>query len=159
MIIRYLCFFVLFASGLQAQTTARDSAAAADTDHIFINPERMPICRIDSACAQEADRDKRKACGDAALMKHLRNELRVPPALLESLPERCFVAVDFTIDAQGKTSELRLRRSSGNEEIDNEVMRAVRAVLKQAGDWEPSLFYDKPVSIRYMLPVRLRPRS
>ncbi len=147
MIIRYLCLLFLLLMSPQG-------AQAQDSTYIFINPERMPIARINKECEGWRNYEDRKSCADSAMFAFLHRELRLPAGGCESIPTKTAV-VSFLIDERGKASELQFKRKSQNAEWDAEILRVVQLMLNTAGDWETGTFYDKPVPMRVALPIRI----
>lgn len=60
--------------------------------------------------------------------------------------------LQFTITAEGKLTDIKILRSSGNIKLDQEAMRVVR----QSPDWTPGTQDGKPKDIRLTFPVIFR---
>ncbi len=63
------------------------------------------------------------------------------------------MVVTFIVDKEGKTSNFVINKSTKHEELDNEVLRVVKAMPK----WEPALSQGKAVTSTYSIPVIFRP--
>ena len=56
----------------------------------------------------------------------------------------------FTIDTTGSVCDIKIMRSL-NPIIDNELLRIIKLMPK----WKPGKFYDKPVEVKYQIPLKL----
>lgn len=57
--------------------------------------------------------------------------------------------VSFIIGTDGKVGDVKLLRSTGNESLDNEIVR----VVKSSPDWTPGEVKGEKVKVTFVLPV------
>ncbi len=91
--------------------------------------------------------------GDKALMRFLSDNLRYPSLALESRIQG-LVVVQFIIDEQGKISAPTILRGIGGG-CDEEAIRVINLMPA----WKPGKQRNRPVKVRYNLPVRFQLKS
>lgn len=89
--------------------------------------------------------------GELALLQALGSELKYPETpLKEGIGG--YTVVQFTVTKNGTIDDIRIRKSSGNEELDAEAVRALKAGLTEK--WIPGTIGGEPVDCQYTLPVK-----
>ena len=89
--------------------------------------------------------------GMKEMMKFIQNSLKYPEAAKAAGVEgKAFV--QFVVKADGSISDVEIMRSSGNESLDAEALRVVKAMPK----WSPGTQGGKPVNVQYTLPVQFK---
>ena len=91
--------------------------------------------------------------GDKALLRFLSENLRYPSMALETKIEG-LVVVQFIIDEKGQISAPSILRGIGGG-CDEEAIR----VVKRMPAWKPGKQRNRPVKVRYNLPVRFQLRT
>lgn len=87
--------------------------------------------------------------GDSALMKYLAENVRYP-AITSAVQGR--VIVQFIVEEEGSISNVEVMRTSGEECLDREAVRVVRAMPK----WTPGKQRGKLVRVQYTVPINFR---
>jgi len=127
-----LCSISLCAQETQPQPLAADSA---DEEVIFI--EVGPVPEFPG--------------GPKALFDYLRFNTRYPKqAYRKGIEGR--VVCQFVVKKDGKVSNVKVARSSGNKSLDREAVRVIRSMPK----WKPGMYQGKPVNVKYSVPVTFR---
>ena len=86
--------------------------------------------------------------GQQEMMKYLRSTLKYPEAAKAAGVEgKAFV--QFVVKADGSISDVEIMRSSGNESLDAEALRVVKAMPK----WMPAMNKGKAVNVKFVLPI------
>lgn len=169
---RYLCAAALLPAALLAAAMT-DFPAVASTIRNVAAVSYDKVSEI-SAPAQEAEAlpaeaavtetvsDKSEPVTSAEVMPHYPGgELALLQALGSELkyPETPFkegiggyTVVQFTVTKNGTIDDIRIRKSSGNEELDAEAVRALKAGLTEK--WIPGTIGGEPVDCKYTLPVK-----
>ncbi len=88
--------------------------------------------------------------GEVALMKFIYSNIKYPKIALEHYVEG-MVAVQFIIGADGVVRDIVILRSL-SEACDEEVIRVVNMLPA----WEPGYQFDRPVPVKFVLPVRFK---
>lgn len=89
--------------------------------------------------------------GERALLQALMSELKYPETpLKEGIGGH--TVVSFTVTKNGTIDDIKIRKSSGNEELDTEAVRAIKAGITEK--WSPGTVGGEPVDCLYTLPVK-----
>lgn len=89
--------------------------------------------------------------GERALLQALMSELKYPETpLKEGIGGH--TVVSFTVTKNGTIDDIKIRKSSGNEELDAEAVRAIKAGITEK--WTPGTVGGKPIDCQYTLPVK-----
>lgn len=88
--------------------------------------------------------------GERVMLQALMNELKYPENLAEK-DIKGRVIVSFTVTKEGTIDNIKIVRSAGNEALDAEAVRALKAALTEK--WTPGTVDGKPVDCQYTLPV------
>lgn len=169
---RYLCAAALLPAALLAAAMT-DFPAVASTIRNVAAVSYDKVSEI-SASAQEAEAlpaetaatetvsDKSEPVTSAEVMPHYPGgERALLQALMSELkyPETPFkegiggyTVVSFTVTKNGTIDDIKIRKSSGNEELDAEAVRAIKAGITEK--WTPGTVGGKPVDCQYTLPVK-----
>lgn len=92
--------------------------------------------------------------GEMQLMKDLSRTIKYPAECIDQNVQGV-VIVSFTVSSKGKLKGVMVRQSSGNELLDKEAVRAVKAL---PGKWSPALEKGRRVSANFALPVSFKLR-
>lgn len=169
---RYLCAAALLPAALLAAAMT-DFPAVASTIRNVAAVSYDKVSEI-SAPAQEAEAlpaetavtetvsDKSEPVTSAEVMPHYPGgERAMLQALMDELkyPEAPFkegigghTVVSFTVTKNGTIDDIKIRKSSGNEELDTEAVRAIKAGITEK--WSPGTVGGEPVDCLYTLPVK-----
>ena len=86
--------------------------------------------------------------GQQEMMKYLQSNLKYPEAAKAAGAEgKAFV--QFVVKADGSISDVQIMRSTGNESLDAEALRVVKAMPK----WRPAMNKGKAVNVKFVLPI------
>ena len=86
--------------------------------------------------------------GQQEMMKYIQSNLKYPEAAKAAGAEgKAFV--QFVVKADGSISDVQIMRSSGNESLDAEALRVVKAMPK----WRPAMNKGKAVNVKFVLPI------
>ena len=86
--------------------------------------------------------------GQQEMMKYLQSNLKYPEAAKAAGAEgKAFV--QFVVKADGSIENVEIMRSSGNESLDAEALRVVKAMPK----WRPAMNKGKAVNVKFVLPI------
>ena len=86
--------------------------------------------------------------GQQEMMKYLQSNLKYPEAAKAAGTEgKAFV--QFVVKADGSISDVQIMRSTGNESLDAEALRVVKAMPK----WRPAMNKGKAVNVKFVLPI------
>ncbi len=86
--------------------------------------------------------------GMKEMMKFIQNSLKYPDAAKAAGVEgKAFV--QFVVKSDGSIDNVEIMRSSGNESLDAEALRVVKAMPK----WKPAMNKGKAVNVKFVLPV------
>ena len=86
--------------------------------------------------------------GMKEMMKYIQSNLKYPEAAKAAGAEgKAFV--QFVVKADGSISDVQIMRSTGNESLDAEALRVVKAMPK----WRPAMNKGKAVNVKFVLPV------
>lgn len=88
--------------------------------------------------------------GDAALLKHISEELVYPREAMSNRIEGR-VVISFTVNKDGSVSNPEVVRGV-HQSLDTEALRVIAGLPK----WSPGTQRDKPVNVRYTVPVQFR---
>jgi TonB family protein len=72
------------------------------------------------------------------------------PASRSGKKETLRVMVKFTVDEQGEVGEVKLTKTSGNPQLDDEAIRVVESMPR----WKPAMSKGKPVKVYHTLPLK-----
>ena len=87
--------------------------------------------------------------GMQALMEYVKNELHYPKKCRKAKIEgRSFVK--YTIEEDGRVTDIEISKSCGNKLLDKEAVR----VIKKMPRWMPGTQCGTPVPVKFVLPVR-----
>lgn len=87
--------------------------------------------------------------GDAAMLRFLQNHIQYPAEAAKNKIEGK-VIVQFVVQSNGKVGEIKVARSSGNEELDLEAVR----VISLLPDFSPGRnAMGEPVNVWYTMPM------
>ena len=115
---------------------------------IFTVVEEMP--RFPGCEDAEMTKDEKEACAEKALLKYIYSNIRYPKMASSTGIEGTTV-VQFVINKKGEISDLEIAKDIGGG-CGNEVVRIVKAMP----DWIPGKQLNRPVNVRYMLPVKFK---
>ena len=86
--------------------------------------------------------------GMKEMMKYIQSNLKYPEAAKAAGAEgKAFV--QFVVKADGSINDVHIMRSTGNESLDAEALRVVKAMPK----WRPAMNKGKAVNVKFVLPV------
>ena len=86
--------------------------------------------------------------GQQEMMKYIQSNLKYPEAAKAAGAEgKAFV--QFVVKADGSIENVEIMRSSGNESLDAEALRVVKAMPK----WRPAMNKGKAVNVKFVLPI------
>ena len=85
--------------------------------------------------------------GVIEMEKYVMRNLRLPAT--KDMPVRAGVYTRFIIHANGKVSDVKIARGSGNTALDD----SVKAVISRMPLWKPGMLRGKPVNCYYNLPI------
>ena len=86
--------------------------------------------------------------GQQEMMKYLQSNLKYPEAAKAAGAEgKAFV--QFVVKADGSICDVQIMRSTGNESLDAEALRVVKAMPK----WRPAMNKGKAVNVKFVLPI------
>ena len=86
--------------------------------------------------------------GQQEMTKYLQSNLKYPEAAKAAGAEgKAFV--QFVVKADGSISDVQIMRSTGNESLDAEALRVVKAMPK----WRPAMNKGKAVNVKFVLPI------
>ena len=86
--------------------------------------------------------------GMKEMMKYIQSNLKYPEAAKAAGAEgKAFV--QFVVKADGSISDVQIMRSTGNESLDAEALRVVKAMPK----WRPAMNKGKAVNVKFVLPI------
>lgn len=169
---RYLCAAALLPAALLAAamtdfpavaSTIRNVAAVSyDKVSEISAPEQETEALPAETAATETVSDKSEPVTSAEVMPHYPGgERALLQALMSELkyPETPFkegiggyTVVGFTVTKNGTIDDIKIRKSSGNEELDAEAVRAIKAGITEK--WTPGTVGGEPVNCQYTLPVK-----
>ena len=86
--------------------------------------------------------------GMKEMMKFIQYNLKYPESAKAAGTEgKAFV--QFVVKADGSISDVQVMRSTGNESLDAEALRVVKAMPK----WRPAMNKGKAVNVKFVLPI------
>jgi protein TonB len=86
--------------------------------------------------------------GESKMFEFLSNQLRFPRNY-QGNKTSTTVYISFVISKDGNIDDIKIERTGGYE-FDQEAIRAVKKMPK----WKPGKMGDKPVSVRFRLPIK-----
>lgn len=118
-----------------------------DREEEFKIVEQMP--RFHSPkCEDLTDKVELKKCGETEMLKFIYSNIKYPRfARKEGIEGKALVS--FVIDKDGKVIDLKVRRG-----ICLDISSEVSRVVGMMPNWNPGIQRDKPVKVRYNLPVK-----
>ena len=120
---------------------------APEGDDIVDFAERMPMF---PGCEGVEDYDERRACAEAAMLKHIYGEIRYPTIAKENGVEGRAV-LRFTVEKDGGIADVTVVRGP-KAGIDAEAARVVEGFPR----WTPGRQGGRPVRVRFTLPIEFR---
>lgn len=87
--------------------------------------------------------------GEKELIKFLSDNLKYPKVDKKNRYQGK-VVVQFIVGKNGKLHSHEIVKSSGSETLDEEALR----VIKLMPDWTPGYIKDKPVIVKFLLPIK-----
>lgn len=88
--------------------------------------------------------------GEAALLAYVGQNINYPPTAREALIEGT-VVIRFVVDREGRVRDVEILKDIGGG-CGSEALRVVSSL----GQWKPGEQNGKPVSVRYVLPIRFK---
>ncbi len=85
--------------------------------------------------------------GDAALNDFLENNLLFPKGFKKKGSFICYIF--FVVDIDGKVIDVKIKQSTGYDELDNEALRVVKKIPK----FTPALFNSVKVKAPCIIPI------
>jgi protein TonB len=114
------------------------------TNEIFDIVEEMPTY---TRLLTIKDKVKRKAETEKELLGNINKKIKYPEmALATGIEGKVFV--EFIVDTEGEITNVKIKKGV-HEDLDEEAMRAVKSLPKMV----PGKQLDKPVNVRYTIPV------
>lgn len=114
------------------------------TNEIFDIVEEMPTYL---SLLTIKDKVKRKAETEREILGNINKKIKYPEMALATGIEGK-VYVEFIVDTEGEITNVKIKRGV-HEDLDAEAMRAVKSLPKMV----PGKQLDKPVNVRYTIPV------
>lgn len=90
--------------------------------------------------------------GERALLTALMSELKYPEAAMKANAQGHTI-IRFTVNTAGDLQDFSIVKSSGNNELDAEAIRAVKAIKEK---WQPGTVNGEAVNCMYTLPVSFK---
>lgn len=118
-----------------AEVDYQDVICVVEEDEVFTTVEEQPSF----------------VGGQAALAEYLGSNIIYPEISRENGSQGT-AYVSFTVNADGSIQDVEILRSSGDIYLDKEALRVVGGMPK----WNPGRQLDKPVRVKYVLPVKFR---
>lgn len=122
---------------------------ATDEVFNFVNVENKPVF---PGCEDEPTEDARFACFNRQMQVVIANNFKFPE-LSRQMGSQGRVWVDFVIEKDGRVSNVRVARTSGDENIDKEAVRVVREHFPKM---TPAKSGGRPVRMSYTVPINAR---
>ncbi len=88
--------------------------------------------------------------GEKAMIQFLASKIKYPVMSKENGYQGT-VYVEFIIDKTGQVKDVKIARGV-NFELDREAIRVVKMMPR----WQPGTQYDKPINVRYRLPINFK---
>jgi antitoxin component YwqK of YwqJK toxin-antitoxin module len=79
--------------------------------------------------------------------------LGVPAPNIANLQEHGVIIVSFTIDKNGRTTDLKIRKSL-NEDQDKIALKLATEIIEKKTGNKPAILLGKPIETRYTLPIK-----
>ncbi len=117
------------------------------TNEIFDIVEEMPTYQ---ELLKIKDKGKRKAETEKELLTNINKKIKYPEMALATGIEGK-VYVEFVVDKEGEITNVKIKRGV-HEDLDAEALRAVKSLPKMV----PGKQLDKPVNVRYTIPVHFK---
>lgn len=86
--------------------------------------------------------------GQQALFNYLIEHVKYPKDVQEQAIEGRVIC-QFIVEKDGSIGNITVVRTSGNESLDNEVIRVIQSMPK----WKPGLQRGKPIRVKYTIPI------
>lgn len=118
-----------------AEVDYQDVICVVEEDEVFTTVEEQPSF----------------VGGQAALAEYLGSNI-IYPEISRLNGSQGTAYVSFTVNADGSIQDVEILRSSGDIYLDKEALRVVGGMPK----WNPGRQLDKPVRVKYVLPVKFR---
>ena len=115
---------------------------------IFTVVEDMP--RFPGCEDVEMTKKEKETCAENALLKYIYSNINYPKMASSNGIEGTAV-VQFVINKKGEITDLEIVKEIGGG-CGNEVIR----IVKKMPDWIPGKQRNRPVNVRYMLPVKFK---
>jgi TonB family protein len=106
----------------------------------------------DTSAFEIADVDQKASFpgGDVGLQKYLAVNLKYPLMALEQDAQGT-ITVMFVVKKDGTISDIKRIGKRQNKHLEAEAIRVVKST---SGMWKPAVQRDKPVNMRFRIPVR-----
>lgn len=105
-------------------------------------------------CEEIEDREKRKSCAQAELLKYIYVNIKYPTIARENGVEGT-VVVSFVVERNGSISNIRLARDIGGG-CGEESIRVVEQMQTQNIRWAPGKMYGEAVRVKFFLPIKFK---
>jgi protein TonB len=89
---------------------------------------------------------------EEGLQRYLAENIKYPPMALDNEKEGT-VTVMFVVDKTGKVRDVTTLGERKGFGLEDEAMRVIRST---SGMWKPAKQQDKPVSLRFRIPVKFQ---
>ncbi|MEM9930399.1 MAG: energy transducer TonB, partial [Bacteroidota bacterium] len=113
--------------------------------------EVMPLF---PGCEDIEKYSERKKCADKRLINFIYEHIQYPPTARDVGIEG-FAVISFTVEKDGSISEAKIVRDPGGG-TGTEALRVVNLMNTKGIKWEPGLQMNKPVRVRFNLPVKFK---
>lgn len=145
---------------IPAVASTIDNVAAVNYDksnEISVSEQAEPAETPQSTPALKAvEKMPQYPGGDKALLNAIMTNVRYPEKQVKE-GVNGLVIVRFVVTAEGDMTDFSIIRSSGDEALDAEAIRAVK--VGAAEKWIPGTVDGKPVNCQYTLPIRFSIKS
>lgn len=122
-------------------------------DEVYIETKKEDKQKATEADEMKPDFLPQFPGGEAEIFHLLAQEIKYPAEAAKDKIQGKGV-VTFVVNTDGTTSDYQIKKSTGNELLDNEAIRACKAVFGEG--WIPGKKDGKPVAVTYAMPVSFR---
>lgn len=116
-----------------------------EPNKIFTAVENMPFL---SSCENVSNESERRLCTQENLLRYIRKNLKYPAVARENGIQGV-VVVSFLIDKTGLVKDFVILRDIGGG-CGQEAI----SILNKAGSWSPGVQNNKPVDVKYTIPIK-----
>lgn len=116
-----------------------------ESNKVYITVENMPYL---SYCENVNIESERRLCTQENLLNYIRKHLKYP-TIAREIGIQGVVVVSFVIDKSGLARDFTILRDIGGG-CGQEAVR----ILGKAGDWSPGVQNNKPVHVKYTVPIK-----